>query len=234
MCGMSVMTTNCCTAETTVVASNAVPAYLRQDQDRMLAYHMQPTNTMGTNLIQQYQQQQCQGLKTPYDEMERLAAQPEVQPKPQLQPNLDLRELTYLNGLLVGVQQEQLSAVNRHHELKQRMEGLEFEQDEDHELVISQGKMIKILQDKVKLLSQLVIKQDNDIATVRNKAKAQEAKQLRCNIKIMGLDVRKDSTLLEDAKDFFKESMEITQDIKITSAYRFRTGDPPPTGGETS
>ena len=80
---------------------------------------------------------------------------------------------------------------------------------------------------KVNLLTNIIIKQEERINILERRLTAMHHKELKPNLIIKGLIEKEDenkSSRLEIVKDFFKEVMEIEQDIEVLDAFRVGKG----------
>ena len=109
-----------------------------------------------------------------------------------------------------------------------RMDGLEFEQENDHETLQRQGETIQFLCDKVDIMSKLLMKQENQIDTIKARRCADDAKPYRANLKIVGLMDQDGKNPTELVNDFFKNMLQISQGVEVVQAYRLKFGDPAP------
>ena len=75
---------------------------------------------------------------------------------------------------------------------------------------------------KVKLLTNIVIRQDERIRVLENRLTAAYAREIKPNLKISGIEEKRNETrveLFELLTKFFKETMQIESTIEINDAY---------------
>ena len=65
-------------------------------------------------------------------------------------------DIINVHGNLLRLQAQVLEYEGKHAEYRSRMEGLEYEQDQDHNLIQTQGSVISLLQEKIKIVSDIV------------------------------------------------------------------------------
>ena len=81
---------------------------------------------------------------------------------------------------------------------------------------------------KVKLLANIVIKQDERIKVLESRLSAVHSREIRPNVRISGILEKRNETreeLFECVTSFFKKELEIEEVIEIADAYRIGTGN---------
>ena len=140
----------------------------------------------------------------------------------------DLNETTRLSTTLMSVQGQLLTQDRKHAEFCSRIEGLEYEQEQDNDMLRKQGKTIKMLEDRCNLMAEIMKKQEMEIENLQRKQKAANVRKIKNNVKIIGITMQEDSTLEQTVQSFFKDKMQIAAEIGITGIEVMKSGDPPP------
>ena len=105
-----------------------------------------------------------------------------------------------------------------------QIESLQFKQETQEEKLREQGRELKKCQDKVGMLSNIAIRYEDEINRLNDKVEKLEAKMLRPNLTLIGIEESKQKTDQEQIKTFFSETLEITDEIKFHSVRRIGEG----------
>ena len=124
------------------------------------------------------------------------------------------------NGLKDDIKQLKEDKSNQNCEVKMVKE----QQDRDRELVSKIQCDSKLQQTKIKQLADVVAYQSHVIDELKSKIENFELEKMRLNLLIHGIKEVKDENCTTMAKNFFKEKLELTQDIQIRKAFRVGKG----------
>ena len=136
------------------------------------------------------------------------------------------REYVNLNGILTSVQSQVLQHGSSITETNSRMDGLEFEQERDHATIQDNNKRLRELEDRCKLMSNIIKKNDVEIQLLRRKAQRQDSQHICSSVKLVGVEVPEDKSLMETVNDFFANVMKISTTIKIANVSQLKSGKP--------
>ena len=75
-------------------------------------------------------------------------------------------------------------------------------------------------EDRIKLLSKIIVKQDEMIKSLKKRVVKNEAKAIKSNLIVSGLIEDKTENAMQKVGDFFKEALKIEMTIEIKSAHR--------------
>ena len=169
------------------------------------------TTAMGTQMIHQYQQaQQFNDLY--YGGMH--------QPRNPMQVQLE-----GINKTLTQMASDMKYYSQQNHQLGERLDGCEFEQEIEFIKRRKQDKQIKDLEDKVCLLTKLVCSQDTELTALKNKLKFDEKQQTKTTLIIHGIVNDSSKTEMQLIESFFKDDMKLASNPpRVISAYWSRKG----------
>ena len=140
----------------------------------------------------------------------------------------EISETTKLLLAVMGVQAELLKVNNKQNEIGARIDGLEYEQEQDFNVTQAHVQAIGHMQDQMKLMGKLLVKQDTEIKSLRTKMRAQDNRAMKSSIKIVGLEVTPEQSAAEVVKAFFTEKMKLGFEPQIIKVNKMQQGDPPP------
>ena len=179
------------------------------------------TTEMGTQMWSQFQQT----LTTP--SIMYAGQNPIVVPEVTVASSADISDITKLTTTVMGVHGQVLNINSKQIDLGSRLDGLEFEQEQDHNSLKQSEKAIRYLEDKVQLMSAIMAKQDSELELLKKRVREYETKGLKQCIKLVGLLEDGNVSLTQQVKDFFKDQMKIQQEIQTISVTRMKSGNPP-------
>ena len=104
-------------------------------------------------------------------------------------------------------------------EISNQIAGLPFDQEDDHELLIAQQQESKSYFDKVDLLSELTIKQDNTIQQLQSKIDKLEARLMKSELLVFRLLEEGEKTCKTIAAEFFTHKLEMNPPPEVQMAY---------------
>ena len=174
---------------------------------------------MGTQMMAEYQQ---------YADNARLYAGQTALVQPVVYSNSgNLSDFTKLSTSITGVHRNLLQASTKQIEMDAKMEGLEFEQEQDHSDLLECQNTVHLLEDKIKLMGDIMVKHDDELCNLRRKLKGQENKHIKFCVKISGLATEEETELTEQVKNFLKNQVKIKQPINIAKVSKMKMGNPP-------
>ena len=103
--------------------------------------------------------------------------------------------------------------------MEQKITGLQFDQEDDHETLIVQEKKLQHCQDKVVLLTNIVTKYEDKMESLNTRVSAMDTKMLRSELILFGVDRAEGKSAVDVAKDFFKEKLKIEDEVNVLFAY---------------
>ena len=99
-------------------------------------------------------------------------------------------------------------------------QGLQFEQEQDHDELCRLGTELRRCMDKVDLLSNIVSKQDEEIEVMKTKIEKNIAAANKNSIFIVGLEAVEDENVTDRTVSFFKNVMKIEEELQLHSIYQ--------------
>ena len=122
------------------------------------------------------------------------------------------------------LQQELTSNSLQVSDLKNQIEAHDFEQDEIHKVVWEQNHQMKRLQDKVKIMSDIIVKQDAEIQNIKARQHTADTKHMKQELRITGI-IDDGNTLKHQVSHFFKDKLKIHADIPINKVFKKGMGE---------
>ena len=176
--------------------------------------------TMGTSMYSQYQMS-CPTYPALYSRMTQMT--PVIG---GLQPGNTV--LNSINQAVARIEKDMQRFTQETTSVKNQLDGVLFEQELDHKLVIQQNRKIHALEDRLDLACKLIINQDTEIKALKNKSMYEDLKQKKSSIVIHGLLPKDGQSEMELVKDFITTILKIPVDLKILKAYRMGKTDNSP------
>ena len=127
--------------------------------------------------------------------------------------------LMSMNQKLSTIQDDVRTLKSDRSEVNEQLAGLKYDQEDDHEEIVSHRKEINTCHDQLDTLTNLVIGYEQHICSLNRKCLNLEAKGMRSELLIFGLEENKSVSGTETAKKFFTEKMEMTTPPTIKHAY---------------
>ena len=127
--------------------------------------------------------------------------------------------LQTMNDKLSSIQGDICTLMTSKTELTNKLDGLCYDQEDDHDTLLNHHKEICGCQDQVDLLTNIVIKQEDQIDEWKSKMLAYEAQHTRNELIIFGIKENTKDTCINQARQFFTSKLGITTEIPITQAY---------------
>ena len=170
---------------------------------------------MGTQMMHQYQQAAGQQL---FNGSSQLSM-----PLVRFPPNY---AQVISDGRIAALQQEMNANTALINDYKNQMESFTFEQDEFHKMMCEYNKSMKLMQDKVNVMSNLMVRQEAEIVQLKERQHQKDTKHMKSEIRISGL-IDDGSSPTTQATNFLKNNLKIQRDIPIEKAYRKGKGAVP-------
>ena len=128
-------------------------------------------------------------------------------------------KLSNIQAHVRSVHSEVQSLKDSKTDIYEQITGIQFDQEDDHEVLIIQQNELRQCQDQVALLTNIVSKYEGKITELSNKITAMEARSMHSELIITGLQDKEKKSPLETVREFFKEQMEIEEDLNIVYVY---------------
>ena len=127
--------------------------------------------------------------------------------------------LTAMNQKLNNIQDDVKSLKESTLQLGGQMSVLQHDQEDNNESLQDQCTELRKCRDQVQLLSNVVTKYENKFEELQSRVDNMEAKAMRAELIVFGIDEDDSKTATAIAKSFFKEKLEITEVPDISDAY---------------
>ena len=139
---------------------------------------------------------------------------------PQQKDNMEtiLKTLSTMSSTLNQVKNNQDASA-------ELIQGVQFVQEQDREELQRQGTAIRILQDKVEIMSNLLINKEQTIEQLQERVLKLEAQNMKSNLLISGIVEQESENVTQVVKDFFKNQLKIEEDVAIDVAFRMGKPD---------
>ena len=170
----------------------------------------QPFN-LHHNMYSQYPQQPTQPL---YNQ----PAPPGIMLTQTTDPMI-LQMFQNINDKLTTIQSDVRGLKDSKIEITDHIAGIEFDQEDNNEQLMTQQQEIRVCQDQVKVLSDLAITYEEKFDNMTSKINQLEAKLMRSELLVFGLTEVKDKSCIDIAKNFFTQTMKINPAPEIVYAY---------------
>ena len=123
-----------------------------------------------------------------------------------------------INDKLNGMQADMRAVKATHGDINQQIVGIQFDQEDDHEELVSQKKDLHQCRDRVDILSDLIIRYEERMQELESKCERLQAKNMKGEIIIFGLKDTK-ASCSNIAQGFFTTQMEMEASPNILYAY---------------
>ena len=135
-------------------------------------------------------------------------------------PNQDpiLAMLHDIDAKLTTIQTDMRDMKENQSTFSQKIEGLQFDQEDGSQQLKTQQADIKNCQDKVDLLANLVIKYEEKMEAMSDKITLLENKTMKAEMLIFGLEEKKEQSCVQIVSTFFKDEMQL-ENIELTKAF---------------
>ena len=100
----------------------------------------------------------------------------------------------------------------------QQIEAIQDEQECKHDTIVKQDAELRRCKDQIRVLCNVVSKNQKDLAEMNGKINRMEAKSMRHNIVITGIDYSENENCLSKVCNFFSQKMEITENVEVNAA----------------
>ena len=175
------------------------------------------TSNMGTSMMQQFHLSQPQPISAGlYGGPLRMMSAPQ-------EPTI----LSNINMTLTRIERDLQEYSRKSTTTAQKVDGMVFEQELDHRVLIAQNTKIAQLEDKLNIACKLIAHQETEIKAIKSKSMYDELKKTKNNLIISGLFKQDGKNEVELAEWFFKEVMKISGELHINNVYR-TSGDESP------
>ena len=105
-------------------------------------------------------------------------------------------------------------------ELSSRMDGYEYEQDEDHEKILELKKQIQQMYQKMEVLCDVAVRYEQEFQSIGKTLQNMSMKHMQSELKITSLLSKEGEMLLTTCKTFFKEKLGLDKEIDIIVVRR--------------
>ena len=126
--------------------------------------------------------------------------------------------LQSMNEKLNAIQGDVKTLMDSKQEITEQIAGIQFDQEDEQEKIESQQKDQCVCRDQVDLLTNLVIRQDDQMDEMKSRLLQLEHKQVRSELIIFGIIDQKEKKCAELAKEFFSGILGLTE-IGVDHAY---------------
>ena len=139
-----------------------------------------------------------------------------------LNPSAVMSVLTSIQSTMLMMRNEMVSNMSR---IESKIQGIEDNQNDDEDKIIELNDKVDKQDAKISLLSNLVIKYEDQIKDLKKRVNEVEKQSMRINLVISGVREEHDENCGLQSANFFRRQLEINPvDIPISAAHRIGTG----------
>ena len=127
--------------------------------------------------------------------------------------------LQNITAQLTTIQSDVVDLKSNKVEFAEQLAAVQFDQEDDHEVLVAQQNEMKVCKDQVGLLTDLVVRYEDKMEEMDAKISRLEARLMKSEIIIFGIIENQDESCITQANNFMKNLLLIPEPPAIAEAY---------------